>query len=196
VVFKRRWLVVVFATMVLAIVTIVALLIPPTFEAQATLLVNTARAEIPIGPKESPQLIASQVTEQDLNSEIELLKSRQLLEEVLQLLDLEEPIEEGAWISAAMVRVKKALGGAQLPFNDRMVLLLQEEIKIEAVRKSNVIRVSYRSKDPETATRIVATLTDRYLDRRAQMYQSPQTLLFFEEQVKGAGPSSRTESRR
>jgi hypothetical protein len=68
-----------------------------------------------------------------------------------------------------------------------MILLLQEKLEIEAIRKSNVIRVSYRSKDPALATRVVGTLTDSYLSRRAKMYQSPQTLSFFEEQAKEAG---------
>ncbi len=64
-----------------------------------------------------------------------------------------------------------------------MVVNLQRDLKIEAVRKSNVIRVSYRSKDPELATRIVGTLTERYLEKRALMFQSPQALAFFEEQM-------------
>ena len=64
-----------------------------------------------------------------------------------------------------------------------MIVHLKEELKIEAVRKSNVIRVSYRSEDPDLATKIVGTLTNQYLEKRSQMYQSPQALSFFEEQM-------------
>jgi uncharacterized protein involved in exopolysaccharide biosynthesis len=78
------------------------------------------------------------------------------------------------------------MGGKELSPRDRMVLALREDISIEAVRKSNVIRVSYRSKDPELATRIVGALTERYLEKRAHMHQSPQTLPFFEEQMLAA----------
>ena len=187
VVFKRRWLIVAFACAVFVGVLLITLLKPPVYEVEAILLVNKSRAEIPIAPKESPQLIVSQVTEQDLNSEIQILKSRQLLEEALPILDLERPVDGGGWIGAATAWARKVMGGTQLSFNDRMVLQLQKKLKIEAIRKSNVIRVTYRSKDPELATRIVGTLTDRYLNKRAQMYQSPQALSFFEDQMREAG---------
>ncbi len=39
------------------------------------------------------------------------------------------------------------------------------------------------------------TLTERYLERRAKMYQSPQALSFFEEQMAGAEGSLRIASR-
>ncbi len=57
---------------------------------------------------------------------------------------------------------------------------------MSAVRKSNIIRVSYLSDDPEWATTIVGTLVDRYLEQRAERYQSPQAVSFFEEQMLAA----------
>ncbi len=52
------------------------------YKVEATLLVNEARVEMPIAPTESTQLFVNRVSEEDLNSEIEVLKSRKLIENV------------------------------------------------------------------------------------------------------------------
>ena len=187
VVFKRRRIILVFAACIVLLSTLMMALTPPTYEVEATLLVNKARAEIPIAPKESPQLIISQVGEEELNSEIEILKSRQLIEEVLDDLGGERPASPTSWVGQAKAQMRAVLGGRKLSYRDQMILLLQEEIAVNGVRKSNVIRVRYRSKDPEFATRMVGTLVDRYLDRRAKMYQSPQAVSFFDKQMAQAG---------
>jgi len=186
VVFKRRRMILVFAACVLCLAAMMIALTPPTYEVDATLLVNKARAEIPIAAQDSPQLVISKVGEEELNSEIEILKSRQLIEDVLDNLEGDYTPEPASWISRMKSRVRSRLGGQELSYHDQMVLLLQEEIEVKGIRRSNVIRVSYKSMDPEFATRVVGTLVDKYLDRRAEMYQSPQAVSFFEEQTEQA----------
>ena len=78
-VFKWRAMIVVFTLSVLFAVTVSTILKPRVYEVTATLLVNSARAEIPLAPKESSQLIINRISEQDLNTEIEILKSRSLI---------------------------------------------------------------------------------------------------------------------
>jgi uncharacterized protein involved in exopolysaccharide biosynthesis len=52
--------------------------------------------------------------------------------------------------------------------------------------KSNIIEVTFRSKDRDFATKVVNTLTTRYLEWRTEVFQSPQVASFFEEQMKSA----------
>ena len=187
IVFKRRTLILVFAVAVVTVVMLVTLLMPRTYEVTATLLVNKARAEIPMAPTDSPQFIVSQVTEQDLNSEIEVLKSRQLIEDVVKAVGGgDTDSQSSSWLNAGIGWLKSLLGGAQLSAVDGMVVELSKEINVYTVRKSNIIRISYRSEDPEWATRVVGTLTTLYLERRAERFQSPQAVSFFEEQMGAA----------
>jgi uncharacterized protein involved in exopolysaccharide biosynthesis len=188
IVFKRWRLIAVFATTVFTVVTAATLLLPRTYEVSSTLLVNEARAEVPLAPTDSPQLIVNQVTEQDLNSEIEVLRSRQLIEEVVANVAGESPPETVntgpvAWVTNGLRRI---LGSKQLSASEGLVVDLQEHIIISSIRKSNVIRVSYQSADPEWATKVVEALVDRYLVRRAERYQSPQAVEFFREQMEAA----------
>ena len=182
--FKRRVLVCLIAIGVPVVVGIVSLLLPRTYEVSATLVVNRSRAEVPLAPSDSAQFIVGQLSEQDLNSEIEVLKNREMIEEVLEVMGVDEssrPAPSG--IRTFVGSLREAFGGQQLSFFDVLVVDLQEKIDIRAIRRSNAIRISLRSGDPEWAARVVKTLTAIYLERRTERSQSPQVVSFFEEQM-------------
>jgi uncharacterized protein involved in exopolysaccharide biosynthesis len=187
IVFKRRVLISLIAVSVVAVAMALSLRAPSIYEVTATLLVNEARAEMPIAPAASQPLIINHVSEQDLNSEIEVLKSRQLIEDVLNSLGIDEnTVPEGGGKFSLRGWLKKLLGSKELSYFNSRVVHLQNAIGIEPVRRSNVIRIAYRSPNPEWATQVVGTLTERYLERRVERYQSPQAVVFFEQQMRDA----------
>jgi uncharacterized protein involved in exopolysaccharide biosynthesis len=186
VVFKRRRLILSFFLTTVVVTTLATFLLPPTYEATASILVKKASAEVPLVPKESSQLIISQVTEEDLNSEMTILKSRQAIEDTLHGLDVDESWRREGLPGRAWKAVASALGAARLSYFDEMVLQLEKKIEIQPIRKSNVIQVRYRHTDPDWATRVVQGLTERYLARRAQVYQSPQAVAFFGDETRAA----------
>jgi len=57
---------------------------------------------------------------------------------------------------------------------------------VSPIRKSNVLEIKYRHTDPEWAMRVVQGLTERYITRRAEVYQSPQAVQFFEDETRAA----------
>lgn len=184
IVFKRRVLIVTTALSTFLIVMAFTLSLPRTYLASATLLVNRARAEVPLAPNDSAQLIVG-LTEQDLNTEIEILRSRSLIEEVVRSLANEggsERVEKG-WLSHKIESIKARLGSPRLSATNYLVIELQEEIRISAIRRSNAIRISYLSENPEWSARVVGTLTERYLERRVGAFKSSQAVSFFEEQM-------------
>ena len=91
VVFKRRALMLTFLVTVMAATAIVALRMPKVYRVAATLFVNEARAEVPLAPGASQQYVINKVSEEDLNSEIEILKSRQLIEDVVETIGMDQP---------------------------------------------------------------------------------------------------------
>jgi uncharacterized protein involved in exopolysaccharide biosynthesis len=187
IVFKRRTLILLIAASVVTIAMVMGARAPKIYEVTATLLVNEARAEMPIAAAASQPVIINQVSEQDLNSEIEVLKSRQLIEDVLKELGIDESTEpEGLKKRSLLGSIRGLFGSNDLSYYDRLVFRLQNSIKISPVRRSNVIKITYESVDPEWATRVVGSLTDRYLERRAERYQSPQAVVFFEQQMREA----------
>ena len=186
VVFKRQRLILSFFLTTVIVTTLATFLSSPTYEATASILVKKASAEVPLVPKESSQLIISQVTEEDLNSEMTILKSRQAIEDTLHGLGVDETWRHDSLPTSAWKAVSGALGTPRLSYFDEMVLQLEKKIEVQAVRKSNVLEVRYRHTDPDWATRVVQGLTERYLARRAEVYQSPQAVAFFDDETRTA----------
>ena len=192
VVFKRWKMIVIFAVVVFVGAIVFALTHPDTYVVKATLLVDRARADVALAPTDSSQVI-SQLNEQDLNSEVEALKNRELIEEVVKALGVGEQTQSAqnqhvqrGWIAGVRSWIRSALGSTPLPAADQMVLALSNQIGIDLIKKSNVIEVSYRSRDPEWATRVVRTFTERYIQHRAERGQARQAVSFFEGQMKAA----------
>jgi uncharacterized protein involved in exopolysaccharide biosynthesis len=186
IVFKRRRLILSFLLTTVVVTALATFLLPPTYEATAAILVKKASAEVPLIPTESSQLIISQVTEEDLNSEMTILKSRQAIEDMLHGLGVDESWRHEGPLQRAWKAVASALGAPRLSYFDEMVLTLNEKIEVKPIRKSNVLVISYRNEDPEWATRVVQGLTERYITRRAEVYQSPQAVPFFQEEMRAA----------
>ena len=83
------------------------------------------------------QFSNDQVSEEDLNSEVELLNSDDLLRKVVLATGLAGQSGSSA-IGDSEVRIAKA------------VRKLSKDLKIEPLRKTNVISVSYEARDPQT----------------------------------------------
>jgi uncharacterized protein involved in exopolysaccharide biosynthesis len=186
VVFKRQRLILSFFVTTVVVTALGTFLSSPTYEAMASILVKKASAEVPLVPKESSQLIINQVTEEDLNSEMTILKSRQAIEDTLHTLGVDESWRREGLLGRGWKAVAGVLGAPRLSYFDEMVLHLEKKIDVKPIRKSNVLEVRYRHTDPDWATKVVQGLTERYLARRAQVYQSPQAAAFFDEEMKAA----------
>jgi uncharacterized protein involved in exopolysaccharide biosynthesis len=186
VVFKRQRLILSFFVTTVVVTALGTFLSAPKYEAMASILVKKASAEVPLVPKESSQLIISQVSEEDLNSEMTILKSRQAIEDTLHGFGVDESWRHDGFPQRAWKAVASVLGSPRLSYFDEMVLQLEKKIEVQPIRKSNVLEVRYRHTDPEWATKVVQGLTERYLTRRAQVYQSPQAVAFFDEETRAA----------
>jgi len=185
--FKRYRLILAFAFTVVTVVILISMLMPRSYAVTATLLVNKMRAEVPIAQKEVAQRIG-RVSDQDLNTEIEMLKSRRLIEETANALGVQgQPKSKAGWVTRVKGSVRRVLGeSSQLSPVDAMVVQLLQDLRVSVVRRSNLIRIEYVSQDPVWATRVVSTLTEKYLERRVKVFRGPDTVPFFEGQMREA----------
>jgi polysaccharide biosynthesis transport protein len=139
----------------------------------------------------STQLSTQPVTVQDINSEVNILKSPQLLRQVVQKLDLtkmEEPeslLSRGAlFLLDQFRRLLAALGlSAQPDPEDQAVVYLQKKLDIKPIALSNVIEVSFSGTSPEMITKIVNTLLDDYIDYRVAIFRAKGARAFFTRQA-------------
>jgi uncharacterized protein involved in exopolysaccharide biosynthesis len=146
-----------------------------TYRAQVRVLVRRGRADPPVAAQENapPDFSRAEVTEEELNSEVELLKDDDVLRRVVEANDLAvhdwlrwlRPHEEQA---ARVERAAKKLAG---------------RLDVEPIKKTNLIAVSYDAPDPQVAAHVLQSLASVYLEKHVEVHRPGGQLHFFDQQT-------------
>lgn len=157
-----------------------------SYTSQMKLVVRRGRIDPAVGPTQTvpPQQTAT-LTEEELNSAAELFRDEDVL---LTAVTESRLAERRSWIS-------RLRSESEQQRKERAVRQLSEELQVQPVRKSHVITVSYRSRDPKLAAAVLRNLASAYLSRQAQMQRPPGQSAFFEEQVQIAARELRRAQR-
>src|SRR5205807_7658721 len=122
---------------------------PSKYEEETKLLVQRERADPHITPESNaPMPVHDTVSEEEINSEVELITSSDVLQKVVTTCGLDK---------------KRALSSLlhpwQTPQNrmDKAVADLRADLQLEVLKKTNVISIGYESKDPKLAQKVLAT---------------------------------------
>jgi len=150
-------------------------LIFPSYKAEMKILLRRARIDAMAAPtpSQSPQITRDEVTEEELNSEAEMLTDSDILRTVAQTSGL---AEQKSWIW-------QALGESQEQHLARSVRRLLRKLDVQPGKRANVIAVSYASSDPERSARVLRSLADAYLARHEQVRRPEGEFDFFERQM-------------
>jgi polysaccharide biosynthesis protein PslE len=195
---RRRLVFLQAAGLVLGLVVVGTFLWPPVYQSDAEILVQDNRAQFLVSPDiqdnstERPQVVANPVSEQDLNSERELVTSMFLIKQAV--LDLHSVPKEG--FSAALfslltspmslpARGYEALHGLPEPSpSDLWAIKLASHLKTDLIKRSNVIEVTFTSHDARWSQVFLSRLLNNYLAFHARISHDPQAEQFFNEQAK------------
>ncbi len=162
VIFKRKNQILIFFVVTVCTVVIGTFVMRPTYEAKAQILVKMGRENLYIPPNSTNGQVINSNHDDQVNSEIELLKSRSLAEKVIKTIGLKNIYKNTEYKDA--------------------VLTFQKSLSVEGIKKSNVIEISFKHKDPKTAAKIVNTMANAYLDEHLLVHKNPQSFNFFETQ--------------
>ncbi len=144
--------------------------------------------------------------ESEINTELEILGSRELIIQVIQsfgpdiFLQEPEPSRSGLLgpvravlgpVRGFFSRCRKALsrgseggsGDGGQGAVDRAALVVEENLLIKSREKSDIIFVSYTAVSPELARQVVARLIDIYLESRIDVHKVQGAHLFFTQQT-------------
>ena len=164
VVFKRKIQILLFFGATASIVAIWTLRTKPTYEATSQILVKIGRENIyaptlPASGDSRPIITFNR--EEQINTEIEILKSRFLAEKVMESLGPTDPDNNGEGLVSGL-----------------------NTLKVEPIENSDIIQVSYQHEDPQVAATVVNTLVGLYLDRHLSVHKNPKSHEFFREQAR------------
>jgi uncharacterized protein involved in exopolysaccharide biosynthesis len=175
---RHRRLVAVLFVGVLSGAAVGAFLLPPNFETNIKILVKHERLDPLVSadpPSTLPQNLAV-VSETEVNSEVELIKSRDLLEKVVTTCRLQNTATR-FWPhpSGAGVDTQKLIATA--------VRKMRTAMKVEVLPKTSLISVTYHAASPQQAAQVLNTLIDLYMEKHMAMHQPAGTFEFFQRQT-------------
>lgn len=160
----------------IAFVTIFALVLlylavrPDKYEAHMSFLIRNQRAEPLVGSDPHQNSIQlPDVTEVDLNSEVELLSSSEVLRQVV--------------VDCNLAKAKRSHEDVAIESATRQ---LSKSLKITPVRNSSLIDVTYQSSNREQARNVLAQLAKVYLQKRMNLHTASQAESFFANESQSA----------
>jgi uncharacterized protein involved in exopolysaccharide biosynthesis len=144
----------------------------PKYEAQMKILALRQRSDAMVTSSANApsQYSNDQVSEEDLNSEVALLSSDDLLRTVVLATGLDT---QSGSLSGSGSAVSVA----------RAVQQLSKDLKIEPLRKSNVISISYDARDPKKAEEVLKALSAAYMKKHLELHRSSGEFKFFDQQT-------------
>jgi uncharacterized protein involved in exopolysaccharide biosynthesis len=147
----------------------------PSYQAHMKLLLRRGRIDpVVTSEQNGPLEIArSEISEEELNSEVELLRDQGLLQQTVEQNGLAAGATGGFHFPANTPEVRVA----------RAVQRLARCLKIEPIRRSNVILVSYESSNPALSARVLNSIARLYIDKHTEVRRSTQEFPFFEQQT-------------
>ena len=191
----RRWkLIVAIHASILVVTALVAFLEPPQYRAFTRILFTSDRAQISTSSERPTELVrTSTVPESEMNSQVEILQSRDLVEEVLRSLGV-EPGDKApgflAWLSDLPRQLLRAPYRKFHNLDDVEVssplywksLTTLESIDVSRIPNSNLVEVGFTSASPSWARDVVNRLTSAYVERYAHLQRIQEAEDFFTKQ--------------
>ncbi len=205
-----HWRLIVGCFLASIVVAILAMILwPRAYESEAKLLITVGRESVGLDPTAttSQTLMLQKTQEEEINSALEVLSSRQVAELVVDKLSVDSilsgylPESGGAsestgllgQLKATAVSVKDAFEGALLGIGvkdpissrERAVRKVTQSVSIFAPKRSTAITIHAVAKSPEMAQALAAATTYGFLDRHQSVNFNEGSRRFFLEQSEG-----------
>lgn len=170
----KRLLMLCFSGLVLG--TIVAvLLMPPKYEAVTKILVKRERVDpVVTAQRDDNMQVKEDISEEELNSEIELIESDDVLRQTVKACGLENHKSMLSYLGVKQSEDEKV---------SKAILRLKADLKVELLKKSNVISIGYSSSKPKTAQHVLEVLSNAYIEKHLAVHRPEGQVKFFEQET-------------
>lgn len=180
----RRKRAVLACVVITLLATVLAAVFLPRYHGEAKILVDRERVDPVLSPtpETSSFALAAQpiVTDEDLRSEVEMMRSTEVLTEVVRDAGLDNSAKASWWS-----RLVGHLGGEK-SYNEKIAAQanqLAHDLVIEPAKGSYIIDVVYKSKDRDLAKRVMDNLVQVYMAKHTAVHHPAGQYAFFEHQT-------------
>jgi uncharacterized protein involved in exopolysaccharide biosynthesis len=194
----RRWKLIVGVYLGIILVAVAGVFVlPPVYRTAGKILLTTDRTEVSASDRAPLLVRTDDVSEGEVNSQLQILRSRELVDGVLADMkppkDDDEPAQADSWV-ARVLRAPASLArtaykrlhkidnlkpDSPLYWQTRDVL---DRLETSNAHPSNIIDVGYTSSDPAWAQEFVNRLMRAYVEHHAKLQQITEAQDFFNQQ--------------
>lgn len=172
--FRQKRAIVLTFWSLLAGAILATILVPADYQASTEFLIERSRMDPVVSPGHESEMVRAELTEEELNSEVELLKSDDVLRQVV--------------VAAGLNHHKSLLDHLGLKQTDeeriaKAALHLGRDLQIQLVKKSNLITVTYSSSDPKMAAKVLQALDEAYLQKNLAVHHPQGEYQFFDQEA-------------
>ncbi|MDQ4123378.1 MAG: GumC family protein [Acidobacteriota bacterium] len=205
-VFRRKLLIASVFALVVSSGMIVTFLTTPKYEAEMSILVSRDRTDPRISAADKlPDIVQASISDEEFNSELELIKSREVIAGAVKDLDLinNQAPKNDTPLSNLRESVKKLLSGFwetsakaaemknSLPEKttatefetEKAINRVSGNLDVTPIKKSRIIKVNYTDTDPLRAKRTLEKIYEKYIDLHVQINQKTEAGQVFKEQT-------------
>ena len=206
--FRHRRKALLFFLAVMTATTLWTFLCPKTYRSEAKVLVRLGRENVALDPVTTlghEQMVSVPSSrESEINSVVEELNSRYLIEKVVDAVGPEtilDPTASGsasesaagpektatdqalAQLASWTTRAGDACRGGPLDARERAVIALERGVEVAPVQNSNVIRIAYDARDPRASQAVTAKFIELFQEQHIQLNRTKGAYDFLAEQT-------------
>lgn len=181
--FRHKRAVVMTFWSLLAGAILATILMPADYQASTKFLVERSRIDPVVSAGHEAGAIKTDVSEEEMNSELEILKSDDVMRQVVVAVGLHHRRS-----LLSLLDVDNLLGYVGLKQSEdekiaKAARRLSNKLTITLVKKSNLLTVTYSSSDPKLAARVLQALDEAYLAKDTAVHHPEGEFKFFDQQA-------------
>ena len=183
---RRRSLATYFVVVFLG-AAIAAAIMPHRYQSELKILVNRERADALVTAQQTAAVEQNMpgLSEEDINSEVALLRSEDLLEKVVITCGLDQKTASSSILDRVIDVILSPFRGSEVDHQvivRRAAMRLDSNLRIEPIKRSFIISVRYTARNPQLAARVLNTLGDLYLEKHAAVHRPINATNIFDQQ--------------
>lgn len=174
IVLARKWIALWVLAITVLVTAVVSVLLPKTYTATASLVINTKGADPVTGLMLPTAMMAGY-----MGTQIDIIHSRNVARKVVERLGL----TRNPTARLQFEKATKGVGDIQDWYADQFL----EGLTVKPSRESSVVELSYRGADPKFAADLANAFSQAYIDTNLQLKIEPakQASAWFDQQIKG-----------
>ncbi|MCI5139162.1 MAG: hypothetical protein D3922_12280, partial [Candidatus Electrothrix sp. AR1] len=169
--------------LVVSVVAVKTLRTPPIYKVSAAILIRPivdSRLTL-----QSSRFSVAPVSQEDVNTEIKLMSSKDIMREVAQRMGRLEKKEQAADAAQKKKPLLVKLGiKYEASREDKIINSIRSGLDISAVGMSNMMQVTKEGEDPAEITEVLNVFLDCYIDLHIEAHKTAGSVQFHTQQVK------------